>query len=84
MTIAYFYSPFYGSVFSRVVENIRLSWQERTNRRLWLVLLRPLDSPNKALYDANEALLASSSWLRVEATAATRTNVISVYQGVAI
>jgi SAM-dependent methyltransferase len=84
MTIAYFYSPFYGSIFSRVVENIRLSWLERTNRRLWVVLLRPLDSPNKALYEANHALLASSSWLKLKETAATRTHIISVYQAVAI
>lgn len=80
MTVAYFYTPFYGSVFSTVVENIRKSWLTRVNRRLWVVLQHPPYASNAARYATNSAVLASSPWLEHKGAAATSRNVIDVYR----
>lgn len=64
MTIAYFYSPFFGDVFRGVVDNIGASAAARASKRLSLVLLRPTVSPSLAEYVANDDYLASRPWLR--------------------
>lgn len=88
MTIAYFYSPFTGSIFQRVIERIGRSWATRANRRLWLVLQRPvrgLPAEQLATYQGAENALRSAPWLEPVRTLTVRgsgewTTEITVYR----
>ena len=73
MTIAYFYSPFTGAVFRRVIDNIEVIVRGRSLKRLWVVLVRPTVGSSAGLYRANDDYLNSRAWLSRVADIETRT-----------
>jgi hypothetical protein len=73
MTIAYFYSPFTGAVFRRVIDNIEVIVRGRSLNRLWVVLVRPTVGSSADLYRANDDYLNSRAWLSRVADIETRT-----------
>lgn len=48
MTVAYFYSPFTGDVFRKVIDRIEASLPRRSTDRLFVVLLRPVGKTIRA------------------------------------
>ena len=73
MTIAYFFSPFTGAVFRRVIDNIEVIVRGRSLKRLWVVLVRPTVGPSADLYRANDDYLKSRAWLSRVADIETKT-----------
>lgn len=80
ITIAYLYTPFTGSIFKSVIDRIDSSLNCREDRRLWIVLQRPIDSPSSAIYDANNEVLQKCDWLEQVDEVVSRSSWITVYK----
>ena len=80
ITIAYLYSPFTGSIFREVIDRIGSTLKHRDDRRLWVVLQRPKNSPSSAIYNANNEVLQNCRWLKQVDEIVGRSSLTTIYQ----
>ena len=80
LTIAYFFCPFTGTIFDGVLDRIRLSLHNPTDRRLWIIMQGPLAGPRAADCDRCNEALRTAPWLRQVGMTVSTGHSLTMYQ----